>query len=662
MPSGFLARRPAVEAGVAQRPVVVRIGGRLAQHLHFVQRYPVPELGLPRTRPGNLAYPVPTGYRVPARGLAPPSPFGRTILHAAMKVRASPQSLSHHRQHCPAHLSDAAVRRFHSSLSDRADHGGQFDRLPGAVSAMTRVVVPTAHWMILTRGHPQRSITLAVEPEAVWLDSALPGEARSFVDVKPHVVVIGVAGADASAQPVILIQDRLDIGREGAGIQGEWLIEDDPEVSSWHVSITAGQTFFEIEDPASRNGTFIDGLQVRGRHPARDGSLVFIGRRALVLRFLSEEARAAIDEDERDPIAVAPTTSGRLALLHRSLRKRARSHEPLWLSGAPGVGQAHYLREIHRRSGRTGVMIEISGHDLAAAEGQRRFFGFANRLWKGAEPGLLDTGPGNTLCIHDAEKVPGQIQQALATFLADGYYRPINGHRRRRSTARLIVLTRQMPIPGQHLPALLPEFQDRIGPPLRIPSLAHRKEDLAALALRHLGPAWRISRDVLRALCLHCWPGNQTELEAVCSALASSAASSGEDREIRFQHLPTELSIRPLTRERYPRGHAHGRGSTETLPSEPDPDAPEVSAEQLCAEFAESLGEEHGLSPQMARILRLSFNGLSNKEIAGEIGIDVRTVGTHWDRIYQRTGSRDAHDFRRYLIRFALLTGRRMRP
>lgn len=74
-----------------------------------------------------------------------------------------------------------------------------------------------------------------------------------------------------------------------------------------------------------------------------------------------------------------------------------------------------------------------------------------------------------------------------------------------------------------------------------------------------------------------------------------------------------------------------------------------------CDDVLETFISAHRLSQQMGRILRLSTRGESNKEIANALGIDVRTLSTHWTRIYARTGTRSAQEFRALLFRYAVM-------
>ena len=46
--------------------------------------------------------------------------------------------------------------------------------------------------------------------------------------------------------------------------------------------------------------------------------------------------------------------------------------------------------------------------------------------------------------------------------------------------------------------------------------------------------------------------------------------------------------------------------------------------------------EDAGLGPREQQVLKFLVDGLSYKEIAGELGITSNTVGTHVQRIYEK--------------------------
>jgi DNA-binding NarL/FixJ family response regulator len=64
----------------------------------------------------------------------------------------------------------------------------------------------------------------------------------------------------------------------------------------------------------------------------------------------------------------------------------------------------------------------------------------------------------------------------------------------------------------------------------------------------------------------------------------------------------------------------------------------------LVSRFADGAGQSGprpGLTSREADVLVLMAQGLSNQEIAGNLGVSVETVRTHVKRVYAKTGARD---------------------
>ena len=96
----------------------------------------------------------------------------------------------------------------------------------------------------------------------------------------------------------ILIDDELLIGRhaDGAG-----RLADDEEISRSHARITLDRSgFCAIEDLASTNGTFVNGLRIAGPQTLSVGDTIELGGTTLVVRELP------IPATERSLTAVPP--------------------------------------------------------------------------------------------------------------------------------------------------------------------------------------------------------------------------------------------------------------------------------------------------------------------------------------------------------------------
>ena len=59
----------------------------------------------------------------------------------------------------------------------------------------------------------------------------------------------------------------------------------------------------------------------------------------------------------------------------------------------------------------------------------------------------------------------------------------------------------------------------------------------------------------------------------------------------------------------------------------------------------EALSAHLKLSPRQAEIGRCLFLGMSDKQIAAEVGIQIPTVRTHLERMFHKTGAEDRLEF-----------------
>jgi DNA-binding NarL/FixJ family response regulator len=64
-----------------------------------------------------------------------------------------------------------------------------------------------------------------------------------------------------------------------------------------------------------------------------------------------------------------------------------------------------------------------------------------------------------------------------------------------------------------------------------------------------------------------------------------------------------------------------------------------------------------GLSAREVEVLRLMVRGLSNKQIAGELSVSARTVGSHIEHIYTKIGSSTRGSAAMYAMRHGLVDG-----
>jgi pSer/pThr/pTyr-binding forkhead associated (FHA) protein len=123
------------------------------------------------------------------------------------------------------------------------------------------------------------------EPSPLAAHAATPAELRARIeaerDGEPFLVFRDGAGAQCLQ---ILAGDggRVTIGRSAANdVALAW----DTEVSRLHAELERlGDEWTVADDGLSRNGSYVNGVRISGRHRLRDGDVLRVGRTALAYR------------------------------------------------------------------------------------------------------------------------------------------------------------------------------------------------------------------------------------------------------------------------------------------------------------------------------------------------------------------------------------------
>jgi hypothetical protein len=113
--------------------------------------------------------------------------------------------------------------------------------------------------------------------------AASPAELRDRIEAerrgRPFLVLRTSGGAQ---QIVELDGERISVGRS---TQNEVALPEDTEVSRLHAELERiGGEWTVSDDGLSRNGTYVNGSRISGRHRLRDGDVLRVGRTAIAFR------------------------------------------------------------------------------------------------------------------------------------------------------------------------------------------------------------------------------------------------------------------------------------------------------------------------------------------------------------------------------------------
>lgn len=226
------------------------------------------------------------------------------------------------------------------------------------------------------------------------------------------------------------------------------------------------------------------------------------------------------------------------------------------LVGETGTGKTHLARRLHRMSPRAREpFVDVTAAELGESLAAAQLFGHERGAFTGAverRAGLFAEAAAGTLMLDDLHLLPRMLQGLLLRALASGFYRPLGAQREYPVLCRVMVGVSTAPDDLMVAGTLLPDLRFRLGHcTIRLPRLAERREDIAALARRFLdecpaetglaGPAG-FEPAALAALEGATWPGNIRDLRATVIAAYLHAQA---DAAIRLEHLPDHARWTP---------------------------------------------------------------------------------------------------------------------
>jgi DNA-binding NtrC family response regulator len=211
--------------------------------------------------------------------------------------------------------------------------------------------------------------------------------------------------------------------------------------------------------------------------------------------------------------------------LRAHIDKIAAVDAPVLISGESGSGKELAAQEIHAQSPRAGgPFIAINCAAIPPALIHSELFGYERGAFTGAakeKQGLIEAASGGSIFLDEIGDLPLDLQASLLRFLQERTIYRVGGTRTVSVDARVITATHV------DLPRAVAEGRFREDLyyrlsvfPIRVPSLRERKDDLPLLTeiifnkfADEKSPQLKgVSKQALRAMAQHDWPGNIREL------------------------------------------------------------------------------------------------------------------------------------------------------
>jgi DNA-binding NtrC family response regulator len=182
-------------------------------------------------------------------------------------------------------------------------------------------------------------------------------------------------------------------------------------------------------------------------------------------------------------------TSPALARLREQLARIAPIPSPVLVLGDSGTGKELVAREIHRVSGRKGLLVAVNCAALPGELVESELFGHERGAFTGAHTlrkGAFETAAGGTLFLDEVGELPLAAQAKLLRVLEQREISRVGGNRTIPVDARVVAAT------NRHLEEEVQAGRFRLDlyyrlcvHVLRVPALAERRADIPAL-IEHL--------------------------------------------------------------------------------------------------------------------------------------------------------------------------------
>lgn len=238
-----------------------------------------------------------------------------------------------------------------------------------------------------------------------------------------------------------------------------------------------------------------------------------------------------------------------MSQLRQAVEKIAPTNSRVFISGPPGSGKEVLARLIHAHSRRAGnAFVAINCATMEPDRIEAELFG--TETTEGPrKTGLLELAHNGTLFLDEISDMPLETQGKVLRVLIDQTFTRVGGTTRVQVDARVISATssdlRQMIASGQ----FREDLYHRLNVvPLRVPSLAERRDDIPMLVAHFMKrlsatsglPTREIGDDAMAVLQAHNWPGNVRQLRNVVERLLI-LATDDPTQAISADLLPADL-------------------------------------------------------------------------------------------------------------------------
>jgi two-component system, NtrC family, nitrogen regulation response regulator NtrX len=308
----------------------------------------------------------------------------------------------------------------------------------------------------------------------------------------------------------------LDIWLQGSRLDGlEVLSIIKKAYPELPVVIISGHGNIETAVTAIRRGAY-DYIE----KPFKADRLILVTFRALEAYQLKREVK---ELRERSNVSVDMIgKSVAMNQLRGQVERVSPTNSRILIRGASGSGKELAARMIHLKSHRCeGPFVVLNAAAMAPDRVEEELFGTEDRTGGPRKVGALEESHGGTLYIDEIADMPLETQGKVLRVLVEQKFLRIGGAQKVAVDVRIISSTSRDLETEMREGRFREDLYHRLNVvPLRVPSLAERRDDIPALIEFFIGQLAQssglspreIGEDAIAVLQAHDWPGNVREL------------------------------------------------------------------------------------------------------------------------------------------------------
>ena len=337
----------------------------------------------------------------------------------------------------------------------------------------------------------------------------------------PGLLVVFSCGK-ARYHPVVLPRaGAMTVGRSDVG----GLDLADEKMSTRHAELSWDGAF-HVKDLGSRNGTFLDGVQVDGSGKAGPLAVLRMGQTlALLLDDVSLFTTGEVSTE--GGVVVGPRM--RAVLNEVALARREGSH--LLVRGESGAGKELVAKAFHQAAPRPGPLVTFNCANLQPGLAEARLFGTTKGAFTEARDsaGLFLQADGGVLFLDEIAELDAQVQAKLLRAVETGEVQRVGDSAVKHVKVAVVAASHQSLQERVKAGLFRKDLLFRLNRfEVQVPPLRERREELPWLMQHALaGRAETLHVSLVEAALLRSWPGNVRELISATLAAATRAQADG---------------------------------------------------------------------------------------------------------------------------------------